>query len=90
MLGLLLMVSVLAAGSLQDAGGSEWVPVSAPVIEEALSIDRGAGEPALVIRQKEERSEEHTSELQSRRNLVCRLLLGKKKKHIHTCCTQTR
>src|SRR5690606_40073608 len=26
------------------------------------------------------RSEEHTSELQSRENLVCRLLLGKKKK----------
>mgnify|MGYP002526883619 CR=1 FL=1 len=29
------------------------------------------------------RSEEHTSELQSRRNLVCRLLLEKKKKHTH-------
>src|SRR5690349_23449938 len=28
-----------------------------------------------------ERSEEHTSELQSRRDLVCRLLLEKKKKH---------
>ena len=28
-----------------------------------------------------ERSEEHTSELQSRRNLVCRLLLEKKKKY---------
>src|SRR5690606_39753764 len=28
------------------------------------------------------RSEEHTSELQSRENLVCRLLLEKKKKHI--------
>ena len=27
------------------------------------------------------RSEEHTSELQSRRNLVCRLLLEKKNKH---------
>src|SRR2546429_2313844 len=27
------------------------------------------------------RSEEHTSELQSRLHLVCRLLLGKKKKH---------
>ena len=27
------------------------------------------------------RSEEHTSELQSRTNLVCRLLLEKKKKH---------
>src|SRR5690349_24259272 len=30
-------------------------------------------------RLKEERSEEHTSELQSRRDLVCRLLLEKKK-----------
>src|SRR2546430_13569837 len=28
------------------------------------------------------RSEEHTSELQSQSNLVCRLLLEKKKKHI--------
>src|SRR5690606_41592158 len=28
-----------------------------------------------------ERSEEHTSELQSRENLVCRLLLEKKKEH---------
>src|SRR5438874_10514657 len=32
------------------------------------------------------RSEEHTSELQSRRDLVCRLLLEKKKKkYIFTC-----
>src|SRR5690606_40291508 len=30
------------------------------------------------------RSEEHTSELQSRENLVCRLLLEKKKKHTRT------
>src|SRR3712207_8204748 len=29
------------------------------------------------------RSEEHTSELQSRQYLVCRLLLEKKKKHVH-------
>src|SRR5690349_22066597 len=38
-----------------------------------------------------ERSEEHTSELQSRRDLVCRLLLEKKKKkrrkrHQHSNC----
>ena len=35
-----------------------------------------------------DRSEEHTSELQSRRNLVCRLLLEKKKKISipATCC----
>src|SRR5688572_31836916 len=33
---------------------------------------------------QEARSEEHTSELQSQSNLVCRLLLEKKKKkHIH-------
>src|SRR3712207_8159735 len=29
------------------------------------------------------RSEEHTSELQSRQYLVCRLLLEKKKHHVH-------
>src|SRR5256885_11655305 len=33
------------------------------------------------------RSEEHTSELQSPCNLVCRLLL-EKKKHIHCSCTR--
>src|SRR2546430_4246449 len=33
------------------------------------------------------RSEEHTSELQSQSNLVCRLLLEKKKKHRTTSTT---
>src|SRR5687768_17988543 len=33
---------------------------------------------------REVRSEEHTSELQSRLHLVCRLLLEKKKKNKHT------
>src|SRR2546430_11068954 len=33
---------------------------------------------------RQERSEEHTSELQSQSNLVCRLLLEKKKKKIQT------
>src|SRR2546428_9337815 len=31
------------------------------------------------------RSEEHTSELQSRSDLVCRLLLEKKNRYIHLC-----
>src|SRR3712207_7557839 len=35
--------------------------------------------PALILSQ--DRSEEHTSELQSRQYLVCRLLLEKKKKY---------
>src|SRR5256885_12803185 len=34
-------------------------------------------------RRRGERSEEHTSELQSPCNLVCRLLLEKKKHHAH-------
>src|SRR2546422_8610634 len=35
------------------------------------------------------RSEEHTSELQSRLHLVCRLLLEKKKKHTQTMTRHT-
>src|SRR3712207_7254992 len=35
------------------------------------------------------RSEEHTSELQSRQYLVCRLLLEKKKKHNASCLTES-
>src|SRR5204863_6397883 len=51
-------------------------------VERSLRNDFGSSSrPAL-------RSEEHTSELQSRRDLVCRLLLEKKKKktkkHNHT------
>src|SRR2546427_4603049 len=40
--------------------------------------ERHAGDPVLRAR-----SEEHTSELQSQSNLVCRLLLEKKKKIKH-------
>src|SRR5690606_41583079 len=36
---------------------------------------------------RKDRSEEHTSELQSRENLVCRLLLEKKKTSIPVTCT---
>src|SRR5688572_31515909 len=39
---------------------------------------------AAVIDSRFGRSEEHTSELQSQSNLVCRLLLEKKKKTINT------
>src|SRR5260370_4875442 len=37
-----------------------------------------------------QRSEEHTSELQSHLNLVCRLLLEKKKETAHRCAYQLR
>src|SRR5690625_5373028 len=39
---------------------------------------------ALTETRRDDRSEEHTSELQSRGHLVCRLLLEKKKKIQHT------
>src|SRR2546430_11508482 len=42
--------------------------------EMAMAIAREGGIGVI-------RSEEHTSELQSQSNLVCRLLLGKKKKY---------
>src|SRR3989475_2399525 len=41
------------------------------------------------IKPKIERSEEHTSELQSQSNLVCRLLLEKKKKQTHRNAMET-
>src|SRR2546422_7010603 len=48
----------------------------------------GAPTPALrLARQEEGRSEEHTSELQSRLHLVCRLLLEKKNSNSY-CSTR--
>src|SRR3712207_7399695 len=47
-------------------------------------VDLGERErPELVDDREAVRSEEHTSELQSRQYLVCRLLLEKKKKKKH-------
>src|SRR3712207_8182232 len=55
--------------------------------EESTGLDWACGRRDLVA---ELRSEEHTSELQSRQYLVCRLLLEKKKKksaHVYTRTT---
>src|SRR5438874_13822663 len=49
-----------------------------------LFVRRRAFRAEYSERGYENRSEEHTSELQSRRDLVCRLLLEKKKKQILT------
>src|SRR5690625_5916988 len=46
-----------------------------PILDERVLLCRRAIEP-----QYNKRSEEHTSELQSRGHIVCRLLLEKKKK----------
>src|SRR2546427_4047199 len=46
----------------------------------AAFLETPTAAPQLVDAATEGRSEEHTSELQSQSNLVCRLLLEKKKK----------
>src|SRR3712207_7618097 len=69
----------------------ELVPAAAADGQLAFGTDDGAEAEALMIQARAvldlgeafesrlERSEEHTSELQSRQYLVCRLLLEKKK-----------
>src|SRR2546427_1870581 len=52
-----------------------------PAVTEAAGAPHRGLAPAA---DPERRSEEHTSELQSQSNLVCRLLLEKKKKCIQT------
>src|SRR2546427_6093152 len=52
------------------------------VVQETLAYFEGPGRAT--------RSEEHTSELQSQSNLVCRLLLEKKKKQAFTLDTGER
>src|SRR5690349_23944694 len=67
--------------SLHDA-----LPIFTPLSNQTVTRRRTSSNPSLLSasrpkpRQSISRSEEHTSELQSRRDLVCRLLLEKKKK----------
>src|SRR2546430_13599576 len=53
-----------------------------PISTEQKSGGRGTAQAATPARADTGRSEEHTSELQSQSNLVCRLLLEKKKQLI--------
>src|SRR5437588_8099966 len=48
---------------------------------ELLKLTGLLGAGCLLLIQQSQRSEEHTSELQSHSDLVCRLLLEKKNKH---------
>src|SRR5260221_5273127 len=80
---LLHQVHVLVGGGVEDDAG--------PVLQEDLAHARcvlAVGEHRGDVA---ERSEEHTSELQSHSDLVCRLLLEKKQTHIClTNCTLMR
>src|SRR3712207_6863151 len=52
-----------------------------PLLRRLMRDAPGTYHHSLVVSNLAERSEEHTSELQSRQYLVCRLLLEKKKKY---------
>src|SRR5690606_39441814 len=61
---------------LAAALNAAWLPTYLPeLLHQEQTLEWDGRSETLV-----DRSEEHTSELQSRENLVCRLLLEKKKK----------
>src|SRR5258707_7835166 len=65
---------VLSTGEMKDRMVRSGL-IGCPVCHNEYPISRGI----VNFRRSKERSEEHTSELQSRQYLVCRLLLEKKK-----------
>src|SRR2546429_3483049 len=71
-IGVLVVSALLAVASLAQAPPAKQKP--------AAKKSGGAVSGRLLFRGRRLRSEEHTSELQSRLHLVCRLLLEKKKK----------
>src|SRR3712207_7728927 len=64
----------LGAGKATLGGREEWLPAVGREVRQGEVIGESDADG---------RSEEHTSELQSRQYLVCRLLLEKKKKKNH-------
>src|SRR5436309_6307308 len=61
------------------------LPMGCEISQRLVSFDQ----VLCIANEPVERSEEHTSELQSRENLVCRLLLEKKKRRraVHVAAT---
>src|SRR5256885_9262956 len=68
-------------------GGQRVMMTADPTDAALVRLDgSGGGQRIDVVFPVMHRSEEHTSELQSPCNLVCRLLLEKKKKNSHQQC----
>src|SRR5260370_11453170 len=63
-----------------DERVTELIGLGTPVNQTDFSFLCNCAKPKLIVHgANDQRSEEHTSELQSHLNLVCRLLLEKKK-----------
>src|ERR1039458_10602853 len=63
-------------GAMPSVGEKALIGCATPKL---LLKGTGAGTGRMLLSEEPKRSEEHTSELQSLRHLVCRLLLEKKK-----------
>src|SRR5690349_22714321 len=73
-----------AREELACAAGVACAAIASEATKDAAFVVWGGGPRVRIYNVfDEDRSEEHTSELQSRRDLVCRLLLEKKKKKNH-------
>src|SRR5690606_40584671 len=72
------------SGRTPGALGGAWAGAAQSAAHTLVAGGRGgaSGVSSRQPRHRSGRSEEHTSELQSRENLVCRLLLEKKTKRI--------
>src|SRR2546422_7487477 len=69
------------SGDLHAKGMKLYVSVQAGNADFDYPAVAALADGVIVMNYDEHRSEEHTSELQSRLHLVCRLLLEKKKKN---------
>src|SRR5690554_7023346 len=76
-----MVAASLALGAFQQRVAEQSGIEPGAEMRAALEESRAADLPLLLI---DRRSEEHTSELQSRPHLVCRLLLEKKKKRLYS------
>src|SRR5258705_11463160 len=82
---------ILSLGTLLQGVGIEWLAILASdhvnysaLVPPLIFSGVGISMTLPVVPTAAPRSEEHTSELQSPRQLVCRLLLEKKKNHLDT------
>src|SRR5207244_4106209 len=86
-----LRIALTGAGAAAVAAavlGLAAAPLDAGLAGDALGVAAAVAALALLARLAQ-RSEEHTSELQSPDHLVCRLLLEKKNKHLRHRATST-
>src|SRR5260370_27796697 len=79
-----LPISSSAACS-SGSPSSRWTAMKSPVPSPSRRPSVSSAAPSTMPCWRDARSEEHTSELQSHLNLVCRLLLEKKKHNTPLC-----